>query len=146
MLERYTFYGLSDIYQSLTENELKNLDFRKLPQKQSLLFKICLHGPKAFPKDKQFTKEQTKKAKLYLFKTQHVMNIWKQDISNKKVNKYLQEIFKNNHNIQVFLDLPTNEVAPITNTMRLSDLGIKYEDVILKLMSENILPKTFLQF
>jgi hypothetical protein len=74
------------------------------------------------------------------------MNIWKQDISNKKVNKYLQEIFKNNHNIQVFLDLPTNEVAPITNTMRLSDLGIKYEDVILKLMSENILPKTFLQF
>ena len=47
--------------------------------------------------------------------------------------------------IKDLLNVPVTEIDPsYINTVSLKDLGIKYEDVILKFIDAGLLPKNFL--
>ena len=72
-------------------------------------------------------------------------NAWKQTICNKRVNSYLSKTFKHSPLAQYIANIPADETLDdYTNTMSFKELGITYEDVILKFMSLGLLPKNYL--
>ena len=88
-------------------------------------------------------RDKKKRIKKVWLKGQRVLNEWKQIISSKKVNAYLYSLFGDN--VKGIIEVPVTEVLPdYRNNISLKDLGIKYEDVILKFISEGLLPANFL--
>lgn len=139
--QRYQYYGIQNEYQLHP-----NICYSKLNEKQIFIFKRCIHGLNAYTEEQQknLSATQIKKVKKLWMKSQHVLNHWKQTISNRRVNNYLINIFGDN--AKFITDIPEDEYMPeYVNKMSLKDLGITYEDVILKFMGLNILPKNFLQ-
>lgn len=140
---RYAYYGILQEYQ-LNINE--DISYANLNSYQQFLFKRVLHGLKVY-NDEQLAKlhwRKKHKIKKVWSKGQKILNEWKQIIANKQINDYLYRTFGTK--AQAFLDIPETEILPdYKNTMSLKDLGIRYEDVILKFMSEGLLPKNFLR-
>ena len=76
---------------------------------------------------------------------QREINAWKQYLCNKKINQYLRETFKHSPLAQYIANIPAEETLDDdTNTMTFRELGITYEDVILKFMSLGLLPRNYL--
>lgn len=143
--KRYAYYGLLEQYQSHSKEELKNLNYLKLSPHQHFLFKRVLHGLNIYTQEEQAKLHWDKKRRIKKVwqRGQTILNIWKQTISNKIINNYLYKVF--GENVQAFIDTPVDEYLPdYKNRVSLKDLGITYEDVILKFISEGLLPKNFL--
>jgi len=143
--ERYAYYGLLQEYQLHSKEELMRLDYTKLNPYQHFLFKRVLHGLNVYTPEEQAKLHWDKKRRIKKVwqRAQHVLNIWKQTISNKRINDYLYKVF--GERVRDIIDIPEDEYLPdYKNTLTLKDLGLKYEDVILKFMSEGLLPKNFL--
>ena len=79
-------------------------------------------------------------------KSQYLINEWKQMICNKRINKFLFITFGDRSPlVKELLAVPVNETdSNYKNTHSLKDLGITYEDLILKFMQSGLLPKNFL--
>jgi hypothetical protein len=77
---------------------------------------------------------------------QTVINEWKQIISNKRLNTFLYVTFgEKSPFIKDLLEVPVTDIDPTyTNKLTLKDLGITYEDLILRFMHVGLLPKNFL--
>ncbi len=73
-------------------------------------------------------------------------NQWKQIISNKKLHSFLKITFgEKSPIVRDLLNVPVTEVDDsYINKASLKDLGITYEDLILRFMSIGLLPKNFL--
>lgn len=143
--ERYAYYGLLQEYQLHSKEELMRLDYTKLNPHQHFLFKRVLHGLNVYTPEEQVKLHWDKKRRIKKVwqRAQDVLNIWKQTISNKRVNDYLYKVF--GERVRPIIDIPEDEYLPdYKNTLTLKDLGLTYEDVILKFMSEGLLPKNFL--
>ena len=143
--ERYAYYGLLQEYQLLTKEEFMKLDYTKLNPQQHFLFKRVLHGLNVYTPEEAVKLHWDKKRRIKKVwqRGQEVINIWKQTISNKKINSYLYKTF--GENVRAILDVPADDYLPeYKNTLTLKDLGLTYEDVILKFMAEGLLPKNFL--
>jgi len=142
--ERYAYYGILQEYQ-LHKEELNKLDYSKLNPHQHFLFKRVLHGLNIYTKEEvaQLHWDKKRRIKKVWQRGQQVLNAWKQTIANKKINNYLYRTF--GENVRAFIDVPAEEYLPeYQNKMSLKDLGLTYEDVILKFMAEGLLPKNFL--
>ena len=75
---------------------------------------------------------------------QREINAWKQTLCNKKINAYLSKTFKHSPLAQYIASIPADEVLhDYKNTFTFRDLGITYEDVVLKFMSLGLLPRNF---
>jgi len=143
--ERYAYYGILQEYQLHNPNDLKNLDYSKLNPQQHFLFKRVLHGLNIYTQEQQNALHWDKKKRIKRVwqRGQDVLNNWKQYIVNKRVNDYLYKVF--GENVRAIVNVPADEYLPeYKNTLSLKDLGLTYEDVILKFMAEGLLPKNFL--
>ena len=75
---------------------------------------------------------------------QREINAWKQTLCNKKVNAYLSKTFKSSPTAQYIVSIPADEILDdFKNTFTFKDLGITYEDVVLKFLSIGLLPKNY---
>ena len=76
-------------------------------------------------------------------RSQREINAWKQTICSKRVNDYFRKTF-HGPTIEYILSIPDDEIMEdYNNTLTLKELGIAYEDVILRFMSKGLLPKNF---
>ena len=143
--ERYAYYGLLQEYQLHTKEELMRLNYTKLNPNQHFLFKRVLHGLNVYTQEEINVLHWDKKRRIKKVwqRGQEIINIWKQVISNKKINAYLHNTF--GKHVKAITDIPDDDYLPdYKNTLTLKDLGLTYEDVILKFMAEGLLPKNFL--
>lgn len=140
---RYSYYGILQEYQL---NADCRLDYSSLNQHQKFLFKRVLHGLNIYT-DEEVAKmhfHKKNRIKRVWMKGQKILNEWKQIISSKQVNYFLYSTFGDK--VKAFTDIPVEEtLSDYRNNLRLKDLGIRYEDVILKFISEGLLPKNFLR-
>jgi len=144
---RFIYYG---IYESYCANKLniQKLSYTKLNPKQHFLFKRVLHGLNMYTKEQVAEMHPQKKRRISKVwrKGQSVINEWKQMICNKKLNRFLFVTFgEKSEIIRELLKVPVTDVDPnYKNTLTLKELGINYEDLILKYMQVGLLPKNFL--
>ena len=144
--ERLNYYGILDEYQLHPKDLVQNLSYRKLNPYQHFLFKRVLHGLNIYSKDEVAKLHWDKKRRVTRVwkRGQRELNSWKQYICNKKVNEYFKKTFTGPM-AEYIISIPPEEVLEdYKNTMSLKDLGITYEDVILRFMSKGLLPKNFL--
>tara|TARA_R100000541_G_scaffold370_11_gene3179 strand:- start:4255 stop:4779 length:525 start_codon:yes stop_codon:yes gene_type:complete len=143
--ERYEYYGILSEYQLHPESLVNSLDYSKLNPYQHFLFKRVLHGLRVYKPEEVIKLHWDKKRRITKVwkRSQKEINVWKQTICNKKVNAYLSKTFTGK-TVEAIVSIPPEEVLEdYHNTMTFKDLGIKYEDVILKFMSLGLLPKNY---
>ncbi len=144
---RFIYYGIYESYCANKPN-IQRLNYTKLNPKQHFLFKRVLHGLNMYSKEQVAEMHPQKKRRISKVwrKGQNLINEWKQMICNKKVNKFLFITFGDKSPLmKELLAVPVNETDPnYKNTQSLKDLGITYEDLILKFMQSGLLPKNFL--
>jgi|TARA_R110000782_G_scaffold214749_3_gene302523 hypothetical protein len=143
--ERYQYYGLLSEYQLHPPSIVNSLEYKKLNWYQALLFKRVLHGLNAYKPEAVVKLHWDKKRRISRVwkRGQKVINAWKQTICNKKVNAYLSKTFTGK-TVEYILSVPAEEtLEDYNNTMTFKELGINYEDVILKFLSVGLLPRNF---
>lgn len=150
--ERYSYYGILNEYQ-LYASSVTKLEYTKLNPKQHFMFKRVLHGLNIYSKIEVENMHWDKKRRIKRVwkRAQDTINTWKQVIANKKCNAWLNshcikfEGFGDIPWIKNIMEVPVTETdIEFKNTMTFKELGITYEDVILKFMSAGLLPTNFL--
>jgi len=142
---RYQYYGLLEEYQLHPPSIINNLCYNKLNSYQHFLFKRVLHGLNVYSKEEIETLHWDKKRRISKVwrRSQREINAWKQIICNKKVNDFFRATF-HGPTAEYIISVPEDEILEdYNNTLSLKDLGISYEDVILRFMSKGLLPKNF---
>jgi hypothetical protein len=142
---RYQYYGLLEEYQLHPPSIINNLSYSKLNSYQHFLFKRVLHGLNVYTKEEIETLHWDKKRRISKVwrRSQREINAWKQIICNKRVNDFFRATF-HGPTAEYIISVPEDEVMEdYNNTLSLKDLGITYEDVILRFMSKGLLPKNF---
>ena len=142
---RYQYYGLLEEYQLHPPSIINNLSYNKLNSYQHFLFKRVLHGLNVYSKEEIETLHWDKKRRISKVwrRSQREINAWKQIICNKKVNDFFRATF-HGPTAEYIISVPEDEILEdYNNTLSLKDLGISYEDVILRFMSKGLLPKNF---
>ena len=144
--DRLHYYGILSEYQLHPKDLVQNLSYCKLNPYQHFLFKRVLHGLNMYSADERNSMHWDKKRRITKVwkRAQKELNIWKQIICNKKVNDYFRKTFTGPTAEYIISVAPEETLDDYTNTMSLRDLGITYEDVILRFMQKGLLPKTFL--
>ena len=72
------------------------------------------------------------------------INAWKQTLCNKQANAYLSKTFKSSPLAQYIANIPADETLDdYQNTFTFKQLGINYEDVVIKFLSIGLLPKNY---
>jgi len=144
--KRLNYYGILSEYQLHPKDLVQNLSYRKLNPYQHFLFKRVLHGLNMYNAEEKATLHWDKRRRITRVwkRAQKEINNWKQIICNKKVNAYFEKTFTG-PTAEYIISIPPEETLEnFTNTMTLRDLGITYEDVILRFMQKGLLPRTFL--
>jgi len=146
--ERYVYYGIYEQY-CMNRHIIQRLEYSKLNPAQHFMFKRVLHGLKMYSKEEISIMHRQKRNRIIKVwkRGQTVINEWKQQVSNKKVNTFFEVTFGTKSEIvREILAVPANEtLKDYKNTSTLKDLGITYEDVILRFMAVGLLPKNFLE-
>lgn len=144
--ERYEYLGLLSEYQLYPESVMYTFEYCKLNPYQHFLFKRVLHGLNVYKPEEVSKLHWDKKRRITKVwkRAQKELNYWKQFLCNKKVNAYLRKTFCHSPLALGIADIPPEEVAEgYINKMTFKDLGITYEDVVLKFLSLGLLPKNF---
>lgn len=145
--ERFMYYGIYEQYCANREL-MHKLDYTKLNPEQHRMFKRVLHGLNVYSKEEiqQMHPQKRKRITKVWKRGQTVINEWKQIISNKRLNAFLYVTFgEKSPFIKDLLEVPVTDIDPTyTNKLTLKDLGITYEDLILRFMHVGLLPKNFL--
>lgn len=148
--ERYSYYGILNEYQLYGSNKLQ---YSKLNPAQHFAFKRVLHGLNVYSKEEVANMHWDKKRRIRKVwkRAQDTLNVWKQEITNKRCNDWLAkhaiefEGFGEIPWIRSIMEVPTTDTdTTYINKMTLKEVGLTYEDVILKFMSVGLLPRNFL--
>tara|TARA_R110000851_G_scaffold19429_1_gene59816 strand:+ start:2429 stop:2944 length:516 start_codon:yes stop_codon:yes gene_type:complete len=146
--ERYMYYGIYEQYRMNT-SKMQKLEYSKLNPTQHFMFKRILHGLKMYKKEEIASMHKQKRGRIIKVwkKGQNVINEWKQQISNKRCNTFLEITFGTRSSlVRDIVSVPYTEILPDhINKTSLKDLGINYEDLILRFMTVGLLPKNFLE-
>tara|TARA_R110001592_G_scaffold34089_3_gene117429 strand:- start:1142 stop:1744 length:603 start_codon:yes stop_codon:yes gene_type:complete len=144
--ERYKYLGILAEYQTHPPSIINNFEYSKLNPYQHFLFKRVLHGHNVYKPEEVRKLHWDKKRRITRVwkRGQKAINSWKQTICNKQINAYFSRTFKNSATAQYIVSIPAEETLDdYKNTFTFRELGITYEDVILKFMSLGLLPKNF---
>jgi hypothetical protein len=145
--ERFIYYGIYESY-SANRNNIHKLDYTKLNPQQHFMFKRVLHGLNVYSKENIQSMHPQKRKRITKVwrKGQNVINEWKQIMCNKKFNNFLHVTFGTKSPfVKDLISVPVTEIdSKYVNTSSLKDLGITYEDLILRFMYVGLLPKNFL--
>tara|TARA_R110001592_G_scaffold24542_3_gene94486 strand:- start:5274 stop:5882 length:609 start_codon:yes stop_codon:yes gene_type:complete len=145
-IERYQYLGILEEYQLHPPSLINSFEYSKLNPYQHFLFKRVLHGLNVYKPEevKKLHWDKRRRISKVWKRGQREINAWKQTLCNKKINSYLRETFKHSPLAQYIASIPAEETLDdYHNTMTFKDLGINYEDVILKFMSLGLLPNNF---
>ncbi len=141
---RYAYLGLLSEYQLHPPSLIQSLDYAKLNPYQHFLFKRIVHGLNMYDK-KEIEKmhwDKKRRIKKVWNKGQHSINELKQFVGYQLSNQIFS-IF-DSPTSDYIVNTPFEYVPEIKNKSTLKELGLKYEDLIIKFMSEGLLPKNFL--
>lgn len=140
-LEGYMYSGSFEHKQFPTTSAV---DYTYLSPVQEDLYKRLLKGLSYYSKEELYAMNSTKKKKIQLkhIKTQHALNMWKQELTNKITNKLLSDLFPNSNLIKEITENSFTSTNFI-NTLSFKDLKITKSDVINKLIQVNMLPNNF---
>ena len=145
-IERYQYLGILEEYQLHPPSLINSFEYSKLNPYQHFLFKRVLHGLNVYKPEEVKKLHWDKKRRISKVwkRGQREINAWKQTLCNKRINSYLSKTFKHSPLAQYIASIPAEETLDdYNNTMTFKDLGINYEDVILKFMSLGLLPNNY---
>jgi hypothetical protein len=119
-------------------------DYSRLSETQNLLFNRAIKGLEIYSQEELYAMNSSKKTKIFKKQkeVQTMLNLWKQEITNRKTNALLNELFPKSAFIAALID--NTEVSKnYTNTLSFKELGINKVKIINKMIDENFLPKNF---
>tara|TARA_R110002051_G_scaffold158793_2_gene230141 strand:+ start:44 stop:553 length:510 start_codon:yes stop_codon:yes gene_type:complete len=144
-IARYTYIGLLPEYQLYLQNNNKQLIYSKLNPQQHFLFKRILHGLKLYKKEEIENMHWDKKRRITKVwkRGQNVINCLKQWVSYKQIQPIFRIFNKSSLGREIY-EMPFEYIPDYKNKMTLSELGLNYEDLVLKFMGEKLLPTNYL--
>ena len=126
-------------------NKNYQIDGMVLTNYQQFLYNRALYGLSVYSKEDLMLMSKSKRNRiLKVYKrSQSILNLWKQELVNRKTNDFLMKMFPNSRITQDFTTAGNFIDDSYTNTTKFSDLGVKTKDIINKLLDEGILPKNY---
>jgi predicted double-glycine peptidase len=146
LINKLDYLGILSEYQTLTKDLTQQIVYSQLSQRQHFLFKRVLHGLNVYTHDELEKMHWDKKRRIKRVwrRSQQVINSWKQVICNKRANEIFK-IFDHSPLAKHFLMEDVNHTDDkFINKMSLKQLDITYEDLIIKFISEGLLPQNYL--
>ena len=142
---RYTYLGMLSEYQLFIKEPKQTLVYTKLNPTQHFLFKRVLHGLKMYNKEEVANMHWDKKRRVTKVwkRGQNVINELKQFVAWQQV-KPLFRIFAKSELGKEIYEMPFEYLSDYKNKMTLKELGLNYEDLIIKFMGQGLLPKNYL--
>ncbi len=144
-LNKLEYLGILNDYQTIRKGLVQTVVYSELSQHQHFLFKRVLHGLNVY-KPEELEKmhwDKKRRVKKVWRRAQNVINSWKQMVCNKRSNEIFS-IFKHSELAKHIVNTPVNETDhKFINDMKLKTLGITYEDLIIKFISEGLLPRNY---
>lgn len=112
--------------------------------KQQKLYSETVYGLNAFTKAevKQMSAQRKRSIIQKYTACQDVLNEWKQDIVNQKVDHFLQTLFPHSKLVKFITGFKSVDTT-IVNRHTFKELGINQVDIARKLIEVGILPKDF---
>ena len=122
----------------------KVINYSKLNPQQHYLFKRVLHGLKMYTKDEIDKMHWDKKRRIIKVwkRTQTVINKWKQWVAYTD-SKKIFSIFTNSKLGKELYEMPFEYMPDFKNKLTLKECGIEYEHLIIKFITEGLLPKNY---
>tara|TARA_R110000744_G_scaffold235501_1_gene353184 strand:- start:135 stop:611 length:477 start_codon:yes stop_codon:yes gene_type:complete len=122
----------------------KVINYSKLNPQQHFLFKRVLHGLKMYTKDEIDKMHWDKKRRIIKVwkRTQTVINKWKQWVAYTD-SKKIFSIFTNSKLGKELYEMPFEYMPDFKNKLTLKECGIEYEHLIIKFITEGLLPKNY---
>jgi len=143
--QRYEYLGMLSEYQLYVKNSKQQLIYSKLNPKQHFLFKRILHGLKMYKQDEISKMHWDKKRRVIKVwkRGQNTINELKQFVSYQQMQPIFRIFTKSEFGRELY-EMPFEYIPDYKNKMTLQELGINYEDVILKFIGVGLLPKNYL--
>jgi radical SAM superfamily enzyme with C-terminal helix-hairpin-helix motif len=120
------------------------VDYTYLSPVQTELYKRLLTGLSYYTPEQLYAMNSSKKSKIFKKheQAQKVLNIWKQELTNKITNNLLSGLFPASQLVKdIIADNTTSN--NYTNTLSFKDLCITKTDIINKFIEKNLLPHNF---
>jgi hypothetical protein len=120
------------------------VDYTYLSPVQAELYKRLLTGLSYYTPEQLYAMNSSKKSKIFKRheQAQKVLNIWKQELTNKITNNLLSGLFPASQLVKdIIADNTTSN--NYTNTLSFKDLCITKTDIINKFIEKNLLPHNF---
>lgn len=146
LVNKLSYLGILSEYQTLTKDLTQQIVYSQLSQRQHFLFKRVLHGLNVYTAEELEKMHWDKKRRIKRVwkRSQQVINSWKQVICNKRANEVFK-LFDHSPLAKHFLSEDVNNTDDkFINKMSLKQLDITYEDLIIKFISEGLLPQNYL--
>jgi hypothetical protein len=149
IINRYEYLGMMSDYHTISKDVVQTIVYTNLTPTQAMLFKRVLHGMNAYKADEIGTMHWDKKRRIKKVwkRGQNVINRMKQRLTNKRANQVLTDSVWGHTSVIKQLTSISIDITDDTlvNRMSLKDLGIQYEDLIIKFYYEGLLPKNYFE-
>ena len=111
---------------------------------QNFLYKRAMFGLKVYTEQELAKMPEPKKKRIHKVykKCQHILNIWKQEISIGWTNAMFKHYFGEHPELKVFFD-NTDTDPKFVNKLSFKDWNITKDMIVSKLHKEGILPPNF---
>ena len=144
-INKLEYLGILGDYQTISKNLVQTVVYSELNQHQHFLFKRVLHGLNVYKPEEvtQMHWDKKRRIKKVWRRAQRVINKWKQMVCNKRANEILG-LFTSSKLAEEIINVPVNETDnQFINNIQLKTLGISYEDLIIKFISEGLPPNNY---
>lgn len=144
-INKLEYLGILGDYQTISKNLVQTVIYSELNQHQHFLFKRVLHGLNVYKPEEvtQMHWDKKRRIKKVWRRAQRVINKWKQMVCNKRANEVLS-LFTSSKLAKEMINVPVSETDnQFINNIQLKTLGISYEDLIIKFISEGLLPNNY---
>ena len=143
--DRYEYLGMLSTYQTITSTYNGSISYTKLNPKQHFLFKRVLHGLKMYDEAQVSKMHWDKRRRITKVwkRAQNVINELKQFVSYKQIQPIFRIFTKSQLGREIY-EMPFEYLSDYKNKMTLKELGLNYEDLIIKFMGQGLLPKNYL--
>ena len=122
-----------------------NIIFTALNNQQAMLYNRALYGLATYTEQevKEMHWEKRKRIIKVHKRAKSVLNIWKQELTNKLTTAFFSAIFPKTE-FAIYFEKTTCDTDPeFVNKLSFRDLGITKAQIIFKLIEEAILPPNF---
>jgi hypothetical protein len=133
-------------YQLFIKEPKQTLIYTKLNPTQHFLFKRVLHGLKMYKREEVTNMHWDKKRRITKVwkRGQNIINELKQFVSYKQMQPIFRIFTKSELGKEIY-EMPFEYMPDYKNKLTLKELGLSYEDLIIKFMGVGLLPKNYLE-